>query len=160
MMDGPEHSRGAAGRSRWVAWLGVAAAAAVGVSLAVALWVAPTVSDATNEIAVEPHPLFDAVGDALGALGQSEAEFMAARDELLTALESRRHEIAPATMSTVQANLGVIDGAIVELARALERDPDNPRLARLLAAACRKELELLRQATSLPSGSAEVDVQG
>jgi hypothetical protein len=54
-------------------------------------------------------------------------------------------------MATIQENLGVVDGAIVELARALERDPDNPRLARLLAGACRKELELLRQATELPA---------
>ena len=101
----------------------------------------------------EPRPLLDAVGGAIGSLGRSEADFLAARDELLAALEGRRHELSPGMLSTVETNLGVIDGAIVELARALERDPDNPRLTRLLAAACRKELELLRQATTLPSDS-------
>lgn len=144
----------------WVRLVGVAAGATVAVAVAAAVWLAPASSPSRTGTASESRPLLDAVGDALGALGRSEADFVAARDELLAALESRRHELSPATLSTVESNLGVIDGAIVDLARALERDPDNPRLARLLAAACRKELELLRQVTSLPAGSGPVDVEG
>jgi len=144
----------------WVRRVGIAAGVMVVVAVAAALWLTPAATSSRTRAASESRPLLDAVGDALGALGRSEADFLAARDELLAALESRRHEIAPATLFTVESNLGVIDGAIVDLARALERDPDNPRLARLLAAACRKELELLRQATSLPGGSGPVDVEG
>ncbi len=144
----------------WARLLGFAASGAIVVAVAAALWLSPSTTSAPPGESSEPRPLLDAVGDALGALGRSEADFLAARDELLAALESRRHELSPATLTTVESNLGVIDGAIVDLARALERDPDNPRLARLLAAACRKELELLRQATSLPAGSGPVDVEG
>lgn len=151
------------GRTRghgWARVLGVAAGVVVVLAVASAVWFVPPATSPSGAGHGEGRPLLDAVGDALGALGRSEADFLAARDELLAALESRRHELSPGMLSTVEANLGVIDGAIVDLARALERDPDNPRLARLLAAACRKELELLRQATSLPAGSGPVEVEG
>lgn len=144
----------------WARLLGLAATGSIVVAVAAALWLSPSTTVAPSSESSEPRPLLDAVGGALGALGRSEADFLSARDELLAALENRRHELSPATLTTVESNLGVIDGAIVDLARALERDPDNPRLARLLAAACRKELELLRQATSLPAGSGPVDVEG
>jgi hypothetical protein len=147
-------------RPGWAGVLGFAAAGVVVLAVCAAVWLAPAVPRAPDAGDAETRPLLGAVGDALGALGRSEADFLAARDELLAALESRRHELSPAMLSTVEANLGVIDGAIVDLARALERDPDNPRLARLLAAACRKELELLRQATSLPAASPPIDVEG
>ncbi len=159
MADG----RAEGGRGRgpgWVRLVGVVAPVLVVVAVASAVWLVPAAKPPPTAATPESRPLLDAVGGALGALGRSEADFLAARDELLSALEDRSHELSPATLSTVESNLGIIDGAIVDLARALERDPDNPRLARLLAAACRKELELLRQATSLPAGAGPVDVEG
>jgi hypothetical protein len=145
---------GSSGSKRWWQWLIVGGGLSIGLAVGAVVLMSVTSRSASVDPSAPPStPLFDAVGHAIGALGSSEPEFLAARDQLLSALEQRRQDVAPETLETVDLNLGVVDGAIVEVARALEKDPDNPRLTRLLAAACRKELELLRRAATLPGDS-------
>ncbi|HUP19296.1 MAG TPA: hypothetical protein VM778_05005, partial [Gemmatimonadota bacterium] len=70
--------------------------------------------------------------------------FLAASQELLTGLDGQR--LAPETMAIVRRNLEVIDAAIAELRAALERDPGNGELTRMLLATYQRKIELLEQA--------------
>jgi hypothetical protein len=90
---------------------------------------------------------------ALVALGSDEVEFEAARTELLQVLDARQDEIPEETRATVSENLEIIEDQIAAISAELSRDPENPRLARLLAAAYQRELELLQRAAALPTVS-------
>jgi len=74
-----------------------------------------------------------------------------ARESLLSALESRRDSMSEETLRVVDANLKVIEAAIVRMTDALAHDPNNPLLTYRLAAAYRRQIELLQQATRLPA---------
>ena len=65
-------------------------------------------------------------------------------EDLLRSLEAQ--DVPPETMAIVQRNLAVIDVAIAELEAALERDPDNQELARMLVSTHRKKAELVESA--------------
>ena len=54
-------------------------------------------------------------------------------------------------------NLEIIEIQIAAISDELGRDPDNQRLARLLAQAYQKELELLQRAAALPTIGGAVD---
>lgn len=79
-----------------------------------------------------------------------EARFLAASQELLAGLEDQ--ELAPETMAIVRRNLEVIDAAIAELRLALERDPGNGELSRMLLATYQRKIELLEQAARSGEG--------
>lgn len=64
--------------------------------------------------------------------------------DFLQALEAQN--LPPETMAIVQRNLAVIDVAIAELEAALERDPDNEELVRMLVSTHRKRADLLQGA--------------
>jgi hypothetical protein len=65
-------------------------------------------------------------------------------EELLRSLEAQH--LPPETMAIVQRNLAVIDVAIAELEAALEQDPGNVELARMLVSTHRKKAELVERA--------------
>lgn len=88
---------------------------------------------------------------ALVALGSDEVEFESARSELLAILEARRDEMPGTSHETVVSNLEIIEAEIEAISEALARDPDNRRLAELLAEAYQRELELLQRAAALPT---------
>lgn len=90
---------------------------------------------------------------ALVALGSDEEDFEAARSELLKVLDARRDELPEEARTTVDENLQIIETQIAAISAELSRDPENPRLARLLAAAYQRELELLQRAAALPGVS-------
>ncbi len=71
--------------------------------------------------------------------------------ELLQVLDARSEELPRETRDTVSENLEIIGVQIAAISEELSRDPDNQRLARLLAAAYQQELELLQKAAALPS---------
>ena len=73
-----------------------------------------------------------------------EAQLLAASQDLLAGLESQ--DLSPETMEIVRRNLEVIDAAIAELHAALERDPGNGELTRLLLATYQRKIDLLEQA--------------
>jgi hypothetical protein len=88
---------------------------------------------------------------ALVALGSDEEEFESARAELLAVLDARRADLPEEAQATVTENLEIIAVQIAAISKELSRDPENQRLARLLAAAYQRELELLQKAADLPS---------
>lgn len=66
-------------------------------------------------------------------------------------LESRRDDLDPATVATVEQNLRVIDNAIHQAKAALAKDPHSRLLNDQLDHTLAKKTELLRAATMLPS---------
>jgi len=87
---------------------------------------------------------------ALVALGSDEEEFESARAELLEVLDARSADLPEEAHTTVTENLEIIAVQIAAISEELSRDPENQRLARLLAAAYQRELELLQKAAALP----------
>jgi hypothetical protein len=138
-------------REWWVP-LAAVAAVAVAASLAAALLLGERGAPQGSA----PAPLASRLGlaarAALVALGSDEQEFEAARAELLRALEARRDRLPEASRNAVTESLVIIEGEIAAISEELSRDPENPRLARLLAEAYRRELELLQLAAGLPGG--------
>src|SRR5881396_389804 len=76
-----------------------------------------------------------------------QADFDRATNELSLILAAQRGRLRPETVALVERNLAVIDAAIAESRAALARDPANPELQHLWAAAARQKVELLRWAT-------------
>ena len=132
---------------------------AVGSGLVVAVALVAAVLLGQRGVAPQEHaaPLSSRISlaarAALVALGSDEVEFEAARTELLQVLDARRDEIPEETQTTVTENLEIIESQIAAISAELSRDPENPRLARLLAAAYQRELELLQRAAALPTVS-------
>jgi len=135
-------------------WLPLAVASAVVVVIALAA--AVILGERGEEAVSRPAaPLASRIGlaarAALVALGSDEADFEAARAELLGVFESRRDETPEDANQTMIENLAIIEAQIAAISDELSRDPDNPRLARLLAEAYQEELELLQRAAALPA---------
>jgi predicted anti-sigma-YlaC factor YlaD len=84
-----------------------------------------------------------------GNLQSLEAQYAAASDDLTQALEKARSRLAPATIATIERNLGIVDAALAESRGALAKDPGNAALAELVTAAWRQKVDLLRRATAL-----------
>ena len=81
---------------------------------------------------------------------KAEADYLRTRAQLLAAIEARGERLSPGTVQAVQANLRVIDDAVQEIRAAIEDDPNNPRLVRMLMATRKKELDLLVQVVRTP----------
>jgi hypothetical protein len=64
---------------------------------------------------------------------------------LLNELELRRALMRPQTAASVDHELEVIDSAIAELKRAIERDPKNVALRALLAQSYKQKVDLLKR---------------
>ena len=82
--------------------------------------------------------------------GNEEARFLAASQDLIVGLEAQ--DLSPETMEIVRRNLEVIDAAIAELQAALERDPGNGELTRMLLATYQRKIDLLEQAARSGEG--------
>jgi hypothetical protein len=65
---------------------------------------------------------------------------------LLNELELRRAMIPPQRRTSIDHDLKVIDDAILELKRAIERDPNNPALRRMLASSYLQKIDVLKRA--------------
>lgn len=64
---------------------------------------------------------------------------------LLNELELRRALMRPESAASADHELQVIDGAIAELKRAIERDPNNMALRALLASSYKQKVDLLKR---------------
>ena len=78
-----------------------------------------------------------------GTFVSAEAEYLRAKESLWLAVYDHRDELSPLQLKLVERNLEVIDDAIRELRLALEDDPENPQLQRLVLASHRRGLDLL-----------------
>jgi len=140
-------------------WIPVAAVSAL--LVVVALAAAVILGQRGREPAETAAPLTSRIGlaarAALVALGSDADEFEKARTELLHAFDTRGQEMPEETRTTVERNLEIIEAQIAAISEELGRDPDNQRLARLLAAAYQRELELLQRAAALPTMGGATD---
>jgi len=113
-----------------------------------------------QEPPVTAAPLASRIGlaarAALVALGSDAEDFEAARAELLQVFDTRGSDLPTETRDTVTENLEIIEIQIAAISEELGRNPDNQRLARLLAEAYQKELELLQLAAALPNMGAGI----
>lgn len=92
--------------------------------------------------AVAPASLEDAAASA-----RIEADFLRARESLWIELLARRQQLPPETWQAVVENLGLLDRVIRELRHALDGDPGNRRLERLLLSNHQRQLDVLHRVT-------------
>jgi len=71
------------------------------------------------------------------------------KQELREALDERRDSLDPEAAATVDRNLKLIEDAIAEIHVALDKEPANAELNRMLMAAHQRELYLLQRAMQL-----------
>lgn len=86
---------------------------------------------------------------ALASFAPAEQEYAKAIGDLESVLEQHRDRLAPQTVTTLEANLALIDQAIRESREALAADPNSPALARMLNEAYGAKINVLRHAVSL-----------
>jgi predicted anti-sigma-YlaC factor YlaD len=79
----------------------------------------------------------------------AEQGYARAADELLAALDERRDSLSPETRASVERNLAVIDQALKEIREALQKEPGNRELTRMLASTHRKKVDVLRRVVKL-----------
>ena len=78
-------------------------------------------------------------------------DYIATRRELLGAFEARRNDLSPETLEVLTTNLKVIDDAMRKIAEALGEEPGNEFLMKQLAAAYRRQINLMEMAVRLPA---------
>ena len=86
---------------------------------------------------------------ALAAFRPAEREYQRAVEELQQVLETRRADLAPETVATLERNLAIIDQAIAESRAALEKDPGSRELAQMLSGMYDTKVRTLQQAVEL-----------
>ncbi len=84
-------------------------------------------------------------------LASFEGLYLDTRNELLDALEARKHEVSGETMDVVMDNLLLIDQAMDRIAEALGEDPENEFLMKQLVGAYRRQIDLLQRAVRMPA---------
>jgi len=147
-----EASRGTASRTAW--WKPVLAAAAVVILAGAALLLrdrapAPLPASSAGAAGTVPaarRPVPDVTTRLAG--GPAGVAFYEARLELKAAIEEHGTALSPATVKTVNANLKIIDDAIQEIQAAIDRDPANTELKRMLVATQQREVNTLRRLAS------------
>jgi anti-sigma factor RsiW len=91
----------------------------------------------------------EAPATALVAFRPAERDYQRAIRDLQRVLETRRSQLAPETVETLERNLTIIDAAIAESRAALERDPNSRELTRMLTATYDAKVKMLRQAVEI-----------
>ena len=115
-----------------------------------AVWVALTVGvDEGVVTATDGAPVaVDPGGSILPTAQVATIEYEQAIATLESILEQGRDQLDPQTVATIQASLATINQAIGEARQALEDDPDNQVLNRLLIKSQQAKLRVLRQASA------------
>ncbi|HEX8244800.1 MAG TPA: zf-HC2 domain-containing protein, partial [Longimicrobium sp.] len=86
---------------------------------------------------------------AFAAFRPAEQDYQRAIDDLVRVLETKRGQLAPETVRTLETNLKIIDAAISESRAALEKDPNSRELTQMLSATYDAKVQMLRQAVEL-----------
>ena len=94
-----------------------------------------------------------AQADPRAALSSAEQEFVRIATELEATLAGRSEAIDTATARLVRENLDIIDRAIADARSALERDPLNPDLGRLISTNYRRKIQVLESTLRLSARS-------
>jgi predicted anti-sigma-YlaC factor YlaD len=125
-------------------WLPALAAAAV-VAAAISIFLSGSTPGPAGGSLGTPIPVSAGQVDLLDA----EAGYARATDELMAALAQRGDSLSPETRQTVERNLAVIDQALKDIRDAIQKEPNNPELTRMLTATHRKKVDVLRRVVRL-----------
>jgi anti-sigma-K factor RskA len=87
------------------------------------------------------------------ALAAADVEYNRTVRQLELALERQSPELDTATVRVVRENLRIIDQAIAEARAALERNPDNPGLSRLVSNSYQRKIKMLERTIRLSASS-------
>lgn len=139
-------------RPRWPLAAAAMIAVALGSSTLTYVLVGPGAQvavTAPDPAPTSPLPAEARPRTALAAFAPAETEYRRAVDELAAVLKSRRGELAPETVATLERNLAIIDEAIRQSRAALEADPNSAQIAQMLTYAYDAKVETLRRAVSL-----------
>jgi hypothetical protein len=82
-----------------------------------------------------------------GSMDRAERVFLEAKQALKEAFNQQRGSLSPETIKRVDENLRIIGAAVNEIHLALDQDPGNRQLKRMLVAAQQREVALLRKVT-------------
>ncbi|HET7291921.1 MAG TPA: zf-HC2 domain-containing protein [Vicinamibacteria bacterium] len=122
---------------------GLAAAAALVLALVIGRTPRPGAGAASVEpggASVQPA----AIGTA--DIEKAETEYLRATSQLIQTLNARRGSMSPEAqkqMADLEANVAAIDTALREVKDALEKDPQNTKLNKMLASTHQKKIDLL-----------------
>jgi Putative zinc-finger len=81
----------------------------------------------------------------------AETDYIRATGQLMSALGARRESLSPETAKAVDDNLRTIDDALHQIREALDKDPGNRQLTKLLASTHQKKLDFLLRLLKLTS---------
>ncbi len=131
--------------------VGLAAAAAL-VGASSALTALLMRGGAAGQLPVGAEATLRPAAFALGpaSIREAEGEYEKAAAALLANLQERKGSLSPETLKAVEENLAVIDGALGEVRAALEKDPANPGLVRMLASTHQKKIDVLQRVARHP----------
>ena len=130
-------------RATQVAWLAAAAAIAFALS--------GTLTTRSGKIvpASQAPRLVPASLDGVQGVLAAEQDYEQAAALLMRTLEQDREGLSPETLKVVQENLMLIDKALADVRRALDKDPASRELTSLLTATHRRKLETLQRVVRL-----------
>ena len=133
----------------WPAGLAAAAVVLVALTASITMMLMRGGPEApATRVAIAP------AGEAvLASFRAAENDYLRATEDLRTALEQRRKDLAPETIELLEENLRLIDDAINQMWTALENDPGRAGNRHLFNRLYQKKVMLLQQAVRLPSQS-------
>ena len=102
-----------------------------------------------NVAGVPPAGVVPTAVSRLEGIRSAEAGYALEIEQLMRVLYENRDTLDPDTVSTIEPNLRVIDRAIDRVREALEEDPANPGLARMLTSNYRHKVQLLQRANRI-----------
>ncbi len=84
-------------------------------------------------------------------MAQAEAEYLRATNQLLELLNARKKTMPAEAAKALDENMLKIDASLRQVREALDKDPQNPKLTRMLASTHQKKLDLLLRLIRLSS---------
>jgi hypothetical protein len=139
-------------RPSLAAWLPAALVAAAALALAfAALLRAPGGAWAPSRAAIEPAGQTRPAGMSPQPAGvlDAEREYAQAAATLLAALRGRPERLSAETLTAVEKDLLVIDQALAQIRKGLERDPGSGALNHLLASTHQRKVKVLQRVVRL-----------
>jgi anti-sigma factor RsiW len=128
--------------------------AALAAAAAAAIAIVSTLHVGTKPVAPSGVPdgtLQPAVAEGGSDVEKAEADYVRATNQLIAVLNARRATMSPDAQKALDANIASIDAGLREVRGALEKDPQNPKLTKMLASTHQKKLDLLLRLIRLSS---------